>query len=142
MSAAGRDAGPVLEEIRERQHGVITRSQALVTGLTTEQIRARLTSGRWQRVFRSVYATFNGPLPRQSVLWAAVLQAGPRAALSHESAAELIGLAEAPHPVVHVTVPSDRRVSPMPGTKVHYASRVDRARHPSRLPPQTRVEEP
>jgi hypothetical protein len=74
-------------------------------------------------------------------MWAAVLRAGPNAVLSHQSSAELIGLVDEADPLIHVTVPSDRRVRRIPGVAVHYSLRVDEARHPLRKPPQTRVEE-
>jgi very-short-patch-repair endonuclease len=60
--------------------------------------------------------------------------------LSHESAAEVIGLGM-PVGVVHVTVPNPRKVQAIPGIVVHRARRAARHMHPSRVPPQTRVEE-
>jgi hypothetical protein len=60
--------------------------------------------------------------------------------LSHESAAEVIGLG-LPGGVVHVTVPNPRKVQAIPGIVVHRARRAARVKHPSRVPPQTRVEE-
>jgi hypothetical protein len=75
------------------------------------------------------------------MLWAAVLRSGPGAALSHQSAAELSGLIGAPSPLVHVTVPAGRRVRGVAGIRVHRSSRIDVARHPSLLPPRTRIEE-
>jgi hypothetical protein len=46
---------------------------------------------RWRRLHPGVYAAFSGQPGRDPVLWAAVLRAGPRAILSHETAAELHG---------------------------------------------------
>ncbi|MGC9670186.1 hypothetical protein ACNTMW_27040 [Planosporangium sp. 12N6] len=89
----------------------------------------------------AVYATHNGPLGRDCLLWAAVLRAGDGAVLSHESAAEMAGLVDEPQYPIHVTVPTRRRVRRSAGIVVHRSSRVDAARHPIRLPPQTRVEE-
>jgi hypothetical protein len=125
----------------DEQCGVVTRGQALAYGLTADGIRAHLRAGRWQRLFRSVYATFSGPVPRRSMLWAATLRAGPDAMLSHQSAAELIGLIDEPAPLVHVTVAAQRRISPIPGVVLHQSSRTDKICHPTRLPPQTRIEE-
>lgn len=65
-------------------------------------IRSRLDSGRWQALFRSTYATFSGPVPRDCLLWAAVPHAGDGAAASHESAAELVGLTDQPSDLVHL----------------------------------------
>jgi hypothetical protein len=130
----------VLEEIAVLQSGAVTRKQALSCGLTDEAIAARLKD-RWQRVFGSVYAIHNGPLDRDCLLWAAVLRAGDGAVLSHQSAAEVIGLIDEAQAPIHVTVPADRKVRRVPGIVVHRSSRLDMARHPGRLPPQTRIEE-
>lgn len=126
-----------------RQHGVLTRQQALACGLTDAKIKARIRAGRWQRLTARVYATFTGPLPRRAHLWAVLLRAGRGAVFSHQTAAELIGLSDDVSPQVHVTVPGERRVTPVPGVVVHHRDRAQlaRARHPSRVPPQTRVEE-
>jgi hypothetical protein len=130
----------VLEEIAERQSGVLTRQQALGCGLTDEAIEARL-AGRWRRVHRSIYVVHNGPLSRGSELWAAVLRAGRDAVLSHDAAAEVVGLTDEPARPIHVSVPSARRVSQFRGIVVHRSNRLRLARHPLRTPPQTRIEE-
>jgi very-short-patch-repair endonuclease len=75
------------------------------------------------------------------LLWAVVLQAGPGAALSHQTAAELAGLAENPADLIHVMIPLKRRVQGPRGIRYHASERVGTARHPTRVPPQTRVEE-
>lgn len=124
-----------------RQDGVLTRRQAFACGLSRAAIEARVRAGRWQRLAGRVYAVFTGPPPRGAVLWAAVLRAGRGAVISHDTAAELAGLVSEPSAVVHVTVPAGRRVSRVPGLVVHRSTRVDAMRHPSRLPPQTRVDE-
>lgn len=128
-------------DVARQQHGVLSRQQALRGGLTDGQIASRLRGGRWQRVFASVYATYSGPPTRRSVLWAVVLRAGRGAMLSHETAAELVGLMDEPSKPMHVTIPGDRRIARIPGTVVHILGRAEQARHSSRLPPQTRVEE-
>jgi very-short-patch-repair endonuclease len=88
-----------------------------------------------------VYATFSGELPRGSTIWAALLAAGRDAVVSHHTAAELVGLTDRVAPTVHVTIPSTRRVTSINGVAVHVSAYVARARHPTRRPPQTRVEE-
>jgi hypothetical protein len=131
----------VWEELARQQEGVLTRGQALAGGLTEAQIERRLRLGRWQRLFGRVYATYSGKPNRDSLLWAVVLRAGRGAVLSHETAAELAGLTDRPAEQVHVTVPANRRVAGIPGAVVHICGRIGEARHPTRLPPQTRVEE-
>jgi hypothetical protein len=98
-------------------------------------------SGRWQRLHFGVYAAFTGQPPRLAVLWAAVLRAGPRAILSHETAAELDGLAEKPGKLVHLTVPYSQRLQPVPGMVIHRSSRSMAFKQQRPLPPQTATEE-
>lgn len=136
--------GELDEDVRDllqRQSGVLTRAQALGNGMTRKQVEARLCSARWQRLHTGVYATFSGEPGRRTVLWAAVLRAGPGAVLSYQTAAELHGLGETRATAIHVTVPSGHRVSPIPGVALHYSRRVAQARHPVRTPPQTRIED-
>jgi len=132
----------VLDDIVAAQRGVVTRAQALACGISDGAIRSRLDSGRWRPLFRSTYVTYTGPVPRPAGLWAAVLYAGTGAVLSHQTAAELVGLVDTGvDDDIHVTVPTARRVLPAPGLTIHRSRRVEQARHPLRLPPQTRVEE-
>jgi len=83
----------LLEQARW-QAGLITREQALCGGLSSSAITSKVAHARWQQVHRGVYATYTGPLAREARLWAAVLYAGPGARLSHESAAEIVRLAD------------------------------------------------
>jgi hypothetical protein len=137
------------QDLLELQHGVIARWQAAEAGLDTQAIDAHLRWGHWQSLYRGVYATFTGEPSRIPILWAAVLRAGSGAILSHQSAAEVDGLAGQPGPVCHVMISSARRLTPLQGGRleqaprivVHYSARIDQARHPTRLPPRTRVEE-
>lgn len=128
-------------EVAREQHGVLSRGQALAGGLTDAQIESRVHGGRWQRLYGGVYATYNGTPTRAGTLWAVLLRAGRGAVLSHETAAELAGLVDQPSKLVHVTVPAHRRIAPIPGAVVHISTRIDRSRHPTRKPQQTRVEE-
>jgi very-short-patch-repair endonuclease len=133
--------------VSRRQAGVLSRRQALDSGLTDEAIDVRLRSGRWRRLHPGVYATFSGPVPRGARRWAAVLYAGDGAILSHQTAAELVGLTghrtdtAGSAAEVHVTIPAHRRVKSTSGVVVHRSRRATVAAHPARRPPQTRVEE-
>jgi very-short-patch-repair endonuclease len=125
----------------DAQHGVIARGQIAAAGLSVQTLRSRLRTGAWQQLQRGVYATFTGEPPRIAVLWAAVLRAGPRAILSHESAAELDGLMSGPAVPIHVTVPAGHRVRNVTDAAVHQSDRIEQARHPGLLPPRTMIEE-
>ncbi|MDT3446382.1 MULTISPECIES: hypothetical protein [unclassified Pseudofrankia] len=120
---------------------MVSRRQALGRGITDGQVEANIAAKRWVRVFPGVFATFSGPLPREAQLWAVLLRAGPGAMLSHDTAAELVGLLERPSPTIHVTVSYHRTPTPVPGVRFHRATRADLIRHPVRTPPQTRTEE-
>jgi hypothetical protein len=149
-------------ELLDLQRGVISRGQALECGLSASAIRVRLRNGRWQRLADGVYTTFSGEPSRLTLIWAALLAAGPGAAISHQTAAELYNFARRPVPAIHVTIPGDRQVRRGPGAAsrgpagrdsrrlpgqemppliVHRSNRIGRARHPALLPPRTRIEE-
>ncbi|WP_343074376.1 type IV toxin-antitoxin system AbiEi family antitoxin domain-containing protein [Phytoactinopolyspora limicola] len=131
-----------IDELLAGQRGVIERRQAMDLGLSTRQIDRLVTSGRWRRVHRGVYATFTGPLSDEATLWAAILRAGRGAVASHQTAAFLDGVCDDPDDVIHVTVPAGRHIrGRIDGVRVHYAHRLARTRHPTRIPPRTRVEE-
>jgi len=106
-------------------------------------MRNRVRDGRWQRLQRGVYATFSGEPLRETVLWAALLRAGPGAVLSHQTAAERHGLIDEPSPVIVITVPASRSPArtPIPGVVIHRSDAIVRTRHPVMLPPCTRVED-
>jgi hypothetical protein len=128
-------------DLLDYQAGALSRAQAKRAGMTGRQIDTAARSGRWQRLHAGVYAAFTGEPGRVTLLWAAVLRAGPKAVLSHHSAAELQGLSAMPAPAIHIMVPAGRQIAPISGVVLHYSSLVTRERHPALRPPQTRVEE-
>jgi hypothetical protein len=154
---------PLASELLDLQCGVISRGQALERGISADAIRVRLRNGRWQRLAAGVYATFSGEPPRLAFMWAALLAAGPGAAISHQTAAELYQLGRRPVRAIHVTIPSERQVrrgagvaplarttartrrsftdQDVPPLIVHRSAWIARARHPVLLPPRTRIEE-
>jgi hypothetical protein len=125
------------------QADAIARSQGSTAGVAAHTMRNRVRDGRWQRLQRGVYATFSGEPLRETVLWAALLRAGPGAVLSHQTAAERHGLIDEPSPVIVITVPASRSPArtPIPGVVIHRSDAIVRTRHPAMLPPCTRVED-
>jgi len=123
------------------QAGVISRQQAIDCGMSSRGIDRVLISGRWQSLRRGVYLTHSGAPSRRAILWAAVHSAGSGAVLSHQTAAELSKLIDRPTPLIHVTIPGDRRVKTGSGIVVHRSVRLAVATHPALTPPQTRIEE-
>src|SRR3954465_271083 len=71
------------------QHGVVSRAQLLDLGLGAGAIKHRVAEGRLQPLHRGVYAVGHRALRREAWWMAAVLAAGPGAALSYRTAAEL-----------------------------------------------------
>ncbi len=130
-----------LRELARLQHGVFSRRQAIRAGLTVDLIRSRVRRHAWRPLYPGVYTILTGPPGRSARLWAAVLYAGPGALLSHETAAELHGLADAPSDPIHVTVPGQRRVVAAEGVSIHRSERAVAAALGRAYPPRTRVEE-
>jgi Transcriptional regulator, AbiEi antitoxin len=130
-----------LRDLARHQGGVVSRSQALKSGLSAGRIKFRVSSGRWQQLHPGVYATFTGGPGRSASLWAAVLAAGPGAMLSHETAAELQRLSDKPVQAIHVTVPRQRRVRVADGVTIHRSGRAADAVQRGSNPLRTKVEE-
>jgi very-short-patch-repair endonuclease len=130
-----------LRELARMQCNIASRQQILNGGVTNAALIWRLQRAQWQQLHRGVYALFSGEPSREAGLWAAVLRAGPGAVLSHHTAAELLRLTDWPSELVHVTVPSRRRVQPTPGFAIHLSHSIGRTRHPGLLPPRTRIED-
>jgi hypothetical protein len=135
------DVPRTLRELASMQSAVVSRPQALAAGVTKATLTWQLSSGRWQQLRRGVYAMFSGEPSREATLWAAVLRVGRDAMLSHHTAAEVTGLTDRLSSRIHITVPASRRVDPEPGLVIHTCLYAGRTRHPSRLPPRTRVED-
>ena len=147
MAGSGRDdvlmSAEQFSQRLEVQAAAIARRQGAGIGIHPETMRTRVRSGRWQRLQRGVYAAFSGDPARETVLWAALLRAGPGAVLSHQTAAERHGLTDEPSQVITITVPASRspaRVK-IPGVIVHRSDAILRTAHPAMVPPCTRVED-
>ncbi len=96
--------------VATRQHGVITRSQLLDLGFSSKAIEHRIARGRLHRMWRGVYAVGRPELSRYGVWMAATLACGPKAVLSHATAAAVWGIRAEPAGDIEVTVaaPSPR----------------------------------
>jgi very-short-patch-repair endonuclease len=92
-------------EIAARQHGVIDHRQLLLAGLSRSAVKRGVASGRVHRVYRGVYAVGHTELSEKGRWIAAVLACGPKAALSHASAAQLWSLSPRSPSWADVTVP-------------------------------------
>ena len=142
LGGMSNDIPSALGDAMRFQAGVVSRKQALSSGMSSNAIASKVKCGRWRQIYPGVYATFSGPVGRDAQLWAAVLYAGKGAQLSHETAAEVNGLTERQSRLINVSIPADRRVSPPNGVKVHLSAYLDRkARFPRGVVPHTLVEE-
>src|SRR5687767_11959769 len=74
------------------QHGVVSRSQLLTLGWSSDSILHRIERGRLHPFWAGVYAVGRPDVAQHGRWMAAVLACGPGAVLSHHSAAELWGL--------------------------------------------------
>jgi very-short-patch-repair endonuclease len=73
-------------DVARRENGLITRSQALDSGVNTTQIDMQLRAHRWTRVLPEVYSTggrATEPIPFIRAVW---LSAGPGAVIEGEAA--------------------------------------------------------
>jgi hypothetical protein len=75
------------------QHGVLSLAQLVELGMAPSTVRGRAKTGRLHRIHRGVYSLVPEQLLSRYGRWmAAVLACGPRAVLSHRTAAALHGL--------------------------------------------------
>lgn len=115
-----------LAELAEHQCDVVRRDQLRQAGMTPDQLRARLGSGRWQALGAVVIVMHNGPLNRRQQWWAGVLAAGKGAVLGGLTALEAAGLRHWTDSSVHVTVLRGSGIAQLPG--------VPLAVHETRIP--------
>lgn len=113
MTMSRRDVAGRLEALAKRQHGHVTRAQALAAGMTPGQLRGRLERRDWSVWYPSVYRMFGVPHTWEADVAASLLAAGNDAVVSHSSAARLHGLDRArPAARIELTVPYGRRTKP------------------------------
>jgi hypothetical protein len=122
LGRMGNTIPPSLRRIIAEQAGVVSRRQVLGAGVSRNTIVSKVSHGLWQRLHPGVYGAFTGSPSWEMRLWAAVLYAGPGALLSHETAAEILGLARRRCAVIQVTIPASRRVRPPDGVAIHHSS--------------------
>ena len=111
----------MIGRLAARQHGVVSRGQLLDAGITDGSMERRLASGHLVRIHRGVYAVGHAQLRPEGRWLAAVLAAGPGAALSHRSAAALHMIRESGGAI---DVTTTRRVT-VRGVVIHRTTRLD-----------------
>jgi predicted transcriptional regulator of viral defense system len=112
----GRKNAPdhnALYRTAEQQSGYFTTRQALEAGFSSPLLAHHVHQGQFLRVRQGVYRLARFPETPQADLFVALLELGPQAAISHESALALYDLSDVLPGAIHVTVPrtSSRRHS-------------------------------
>ena len=108
--------------ISSRQHGPVTRAQALATGLTTGQLRVRVASGELLVPYPGIYVPASAAPSRLLPVMAACLATAGYA--SGACAAELWGLRGFEAEPVEVTIPYGKGSRPL-GLVVHRSRNLD-----------------
>jgi very-short-patch-repair endonuclease len=111
----------------EGQWGVIAHWQLRQCEVSKSAISRWVTAGRLHRIYPGVYALGHRAIPAEGRLLAAVLYAGPGAALSHASAAHWWQLL--PYLPVTTEVTSPRQRRSLEDVRVHRAQRIARVMH-------------
>ncbi len=108
--AVRRAAGPALAELAERQYGVVSiRQLERKLGYSRKAVQRDVASGHLHPLYRGVYAVGHRIIPPHGHCLAAVLACGPKALLSHGSAAWLWGISKYGPAPLHVTSPVPRK---------------------------------
>ena len=113
------DVDDRLRAVAATQHALVTTSQAVQAGLTSAALAHRLHRGSLVRLTPRVLQIAGCPVTREQGLLLPVLDAGPRAALSHTTALSLWGVRGFVDDPIHVARHRDEGDRPPRGTIVH-----------------------
>lgn len=121
-SRAGAAAAALIADLHLPET-VTTRAILIASGFTYAQIDAHLSAYRW-RAWGGAIVLHNGPLHREEMLAVALINCGPRSALTGFTLAADVGLAGWDREEVHVLVPGGARIQRIPGIRlrVHWTS--------------------
>jgi very-short-patch-repair endonuclease len=100
----------MLAQVARSQGGMFTRSQARQCGYSEQRIRTELSNRRWLVVVPGVYRLAGAPTTWTSRVWAALLAAGPGAALAGRAAGRMHRVDGVPaYDRLEIAVPLNRR---------------------------------
>lgn len=110
-----------LFQIASGQQGYFTARQAHESGISNDLVKHHLRSGKFIRAHRGVYRFRDYPSsPREHVAAAWLAVGKDDAAISHESALDLLDLTDIIPYGIHITIPRKRRyVRHIPGITLH-----------------------
>ncbi len=107
-----------LREMLAAHDGVVTLAQAASVGLDRSAVQRRVNAGEWKRVGRGVFFVAERAMSTRARLRAGCWSVGPRAVLTHQSAAWWHGLVDKPPRIATVTAPRGRHPTPTPHVRV------------------------
>lgn len=108
-----------LRALAARQCQAVSRAQVLGLGATPSWLSRQVATARWLRILPGVYVVHTGEPSWLTRAVAALLYAGPGAALSHDAAGfRHAVLVRAPR-TIEVSVDHRRRVRPQPALVIH-----------------------
>ncbi len=106
------------------QAGYFTAAQARAAGYSWSLLSHHAKHGRFVHVARGLYRLRDYPSSPREDLIAAWLRLAPDAAISHESALELLDLSDVIPGAIHLSVPrTRRRLARQPGVITHTTTR-------------------
>jgi very-short-patch-repair endonuclease len=111
------------ERLAQHQACVVSRIQLYAGGVTRHEVCANIEAGRWQPIGRQSLVVHRGPVPRGSLEWAAVFEAGPRAFLDGASSLIAGGLKKFDVDLIRVSVPRGARIRRVRGIDVRQTRR-------------------
>jgi predicted transcriptional regulator of viral defense system len=121
MAPPGHEA---LFAVASAQAGCFTASQAAAQGFGSALLSHHVKAGRFLRLARGLYRFRDYPAQPGDEIVAAWLRQAPDAVVSHESALEILRLADTIADRVHLTVPRSRRhLAPQDGVVIHTTTR-------------------
>jgi len=115
MNGADREVAA----IAERQYGAFSRTQARSTGLSEYAMTRRVGTGAWETLLPSVYRLPGAPRTGRQRAMAAALWGGPRAVISHTTAARLLRLDAVRADAIHLTLPRRAKARTPSGLVLH-----------------------
>ena len=115
------DALNITDDLAASQRGLLTSAQAHAAGVGRMELSRLAASGHLERIARGVYRASGAPSMREEAVWAAWLSMDPgvmsydrdplACAVSHNTAAWLMGLGELEPEPVTLTCPVRRQVA-------------------------------
>src|SRR2546421_11408066 len=98
-----------LSQTASAQSGYFTTKQALDCGYSWALLSHHSSTGRFIRAKRGLYRLRDYPSSPHEEVMAAWLAAGPTAVVSHETALDLLGVADIIPDRIHIPIPRSKR---------------------------------